>query len=193
MADYYIGLMSGTSLDGADGVLVDFSGDKLKVLASASEPFSESFRAELLAYIAKARPILDDACDELLRTREWIEHDRRVYWQNQFRKRSRVLEDAQAALFSAKLSNLREARTAEQMAVLKAKRSLTEAEDKLRLIRKWSREFDDLVQPLLKELDHLRTLLARDLPRGAIYLAAAIKRIDAYARVAISAVSSELS
>src|SRR3989442_12752884 len=49
MADYYIGLMSGTSLDGADGVLVDFSGDKLKVLASASEPFSESFRAELLA------------------------------------------------------------------------------------------------------------------------------------------------
>jgi|SRR5438093_1379163 len=153
----------------------------------------ETFRAELLAYVAKARPILEDACDELVRTREWIEHDRRVYWQNQFRRRSRVLEDAQAALFSAKLSNLREARTAEQMAVLKAKRSLTEAEDKLRLIRKWSREFDDLVQPLLKELDHLRTLLARDLPRGAIYLAAAIKRIDAYARVAISAVSSELS
>jgi anhydro-N-acetylmuramic acid kinase len=47
--DYFIGLMSGTSLDGADGVLVDFSGDTLRVIASASEPFAGAFRAELLA------------------------------------------------------------------------------------------------------------------------------------------------
>ena len=49
MHDYFIGLMSGTSLDGADGALVDFSGDTLRIVASASEPFTESFRAELLA------------------------------------------------------------------------------------------------------------------------------------------------
>ena len=49
MPDYTIGLMSGTSLDGADGVLVDFSGDKPRVIAAASAPFTESFRAELLA------------------------------------------------------------------------------------------------------------------------------------------------
>lgn len=49
MHDYFIGLMSGTSLDGADGVLVDFSGDTLRVIASASEPFAEGSRAELLA------------------------------------------------------------------------------------------------------------------------------------------------
>ncbi|MGQ2981427.1 MAG: anhydro-N-acetylmuramic acid kinase [Polaromonas sp.] len=45
----YIGLMSGTSLDGADGVLVDFSGGTLRVLASATEAFPDTFRAELLA------------------------------------------------------------------------------------------------------------------------------------------------
>ncbi|MDB5939729.1 MAG: hypothetical protein JWP77_2093, partial [Polaromonas sp.] len=49
MHDHFIGLMSGTSLDGADGVLVDFSGDTLHVIASASEPFAQAFRAELLA------------------------------------------------------------------------------------------------------------------------------------------------
>ncbi len=49
MPDLYIGLMSGTSLDGADGVLVDFSGGQLKVLAAATEAFTDSFRAELLA------------------------------------------------------------------------------------------------------------------------------------------------
>ncbi len=49
MRDYTIGLMSGTSLDGADGVLVDFSGAKPRVAAAASEPFTPGFRVELLA------------------------------------------------------------------------------------------------------------------------------------------------
>ena len=49
MRKYFIGLMSGTSLDGADGVLVDFSGDTLRVVAAATEPFDNSFRTELLA------------------------------------------------------------------------------------------------------------------------------------------------
>ena len=49
MQEYYIGLMSGTSLDGADGVLVDFSGQTPRVMAAASETFSDGFRTELLA------------------------------------------------------------------------------------------------------------------------------------------------
>lgn len=49
MSDLYIGLMSGTSLDGADGVLVDFSSAKLRVLATATQSFSSGFRSELLA------------------------------------------------------------------------------------------------------------------------------------------------
>ncbi len=54
MRDYFIGLMSGTSLDGTDGVLVDFSGDKLRVMATASAPFDENFRTELLTLNAPA-------------------------------------------------------------------------------------------------------------------------------------------
>ena len=49
MRDYFIGLMSGTSLDGADGVLVDFSAGSFRVVAAATEPFSGEFRQELLA------------------------------------------------------------------------------------------------------------------------------------------------
>lgn len=50
--------MSGTSLDGVDGVLAELSDTSVAVLASASQSFEPDFRAELLA--------LNTACDNEL-------------------------------------------------------------------------------------------------------------------------------
>jgi anhydro-N-acetylmuramic acid kinase len=50
MPEYFIGLMSGTSLDGVDGVIANFStGATALVMASASLPFEAPFKDELLA------------------------------------------------------------------------------------------------------------------------------------------------
>jgi anhydro-N-acetylmuramic acid kinase len=45
----YIGMMSGTSLDGVDGVLVDFGHDAIRTIAAAFVPFPPALRSELMA------------------------------------------------------------------------------------------------------------------------------------------------
>ena len=60
-AALYIGLMSGTSLDGVDAALVDFSGASPVVLATHFAAFAPALRAELLALQAPSTNELERA------------------------------------------------------------------------------------------------------------------------------------
>ena len=61
MPDYYIGLMSGTSLDGVDAVLADLSGQRPRILASSHIPFDDGLSATLLALNAPGDNEIDRA------------------------------------------------------------------------------------------------------------------------------------
>ncbi len=141
----------------------------------------EAFRAELVLYINKARPTLEEVSAEVLRTRSWLENEQRTRWENQLRLRARELQEAQEALFSARMSNLRKETAAEVNAFHRAKRARDEAESKLRTVKQWTREFDNRVQPLVKQTEKLHTILANDLVKAMAYLVQAVGTLEDYA------------
>ena len=150
----------------------------------------ESFRTNLIVYLSKARPTLEEVSDEVIRTRIWLESDRRVHWEGQVRRLAQKLQDAQQAVFSAELSSLREVSTAERMAVQKAKRALDEAEVKLALVKKWNRNFANLVMPIAKQLEKLQSVFATNLPEAISYLGQAVRTLDDYSDASLSGTGS---
>ncbi|MGO9199824.1 MAG: hypothetical protein ACLQM8_04705 [Limisphaerales bacterium] len=141
----------------------------------------EAFRAELVLYISKARPTLEEVSAEVLRTRLWLENEQRTHWENELRRRTRELEQAQQALFSARLSNLCDETSAEVNAYHRAKRTRDEAESKLRILKQWNRDFENRLQPLLKQTEKVHTILTNDLVKAMAYLAQAVSTLNAYA------------
>ena len=141
----------------------------------------DAFRAKLVIYLGQARSALEEISSDVVRTRVWLENDQRVYWENQMRRRARALDEAQQALFSARLSLLNHETAAEQMAVHRAKRALDEGEAKLRTVKQWTREFESRVQPPVKQMEKLHSILTVDMVQALAYLSQALQTLAAYA------------
>jgi len=148
------------------------------------------FRAALLIYISKVRPLLDDSADEVFRTREWLRVSQRVYWENQIRTRTRELTDAQQALFSAELAKLRPPSSAEIAAVNKAKHALSVAEEKVRTVKRASSNFEREAVPRLKQIENLRTLVTTDLQGAVHFLDRILGTLDRYVNSGPAAAST---
>jgi len=144
----------------------------------------EAFRADLIVFLSKARPALEEISAEVVRTRVWLETTQHSHWQGEVRRRGRELEEAQQELFSARISKLQEATAAQHIAVTRARQAIREAEAKLAVIKKWERELENRTEPLVKQVDQLHGFLAMDMVKAVAYLGEVVKTLEAYAGVA---------
>ena len=141
----------------------------------------ERFRASLIVFIHRAQNSLDEVLDEVRRTRLWLLNDQRFHWEREIRKRQKLVEAAKAELMSARLSGLREVTSPQENAVRKAKEALAEAEEKLRNVKRWSRDYEHSVEPLTRKIESLRSFLGQDMPKGLAFLVQAQRTLEDYA------------
>jgi chromosome segregation ATPase len=150
----------------------------------------EDFRAKLIIYRDKAARVLDEVADEVTRARVWLETDRQAHWQNQIKQRTRELEQAQQELFSAQLSGLRDASYTQQAAVNKCRRTISDAEDRVKLVKQWQRQFDQRVESPARQIEKLRHFLTTDLGQAVAWLNEATKTLTGYAELSPSSSST---
>lgn len=141
----------------------------------------DAFRAVLLVYLDKAERVLDDTMNDVVRTRVWLETDRRLHWRNQIRDRSKTLSLAEAELLTAKLSGHPEAIQDRRMAVNRAKRALEEAEAGRDRVERWLRHFESEVESRTQVVTQLRQVLSHDMRKAVAFLDAASAALADYA------------
>ena len=141
----------------------------------------ESFRADLIQYVEKARVALEDAEGEVRRTRSWLDMDRTGYWAGQCKQWTKICEQTEAELYNVTLTRPKESHAFQKMAVMKARRKLEEAEAKLRVVQHWRQIFENRSTPLVRQLDSMFFMVGRHLPQGIHSLGEAIKALQAYA------------
>lgn len=149
----------------------------------------EIFRSHLIVYVEKLTNAVDDVTDEVMRTRVWLENDRRLQLESELRRRAKALEMAQQELFSSRISNLEPSTLDRQMAVRKAKNAVDETMQKLTVLKKWNRQFESEVDPLAKQVEKMRTMLGTDMAEAVAFLTQAITTLEAYARLAPPSIS----
>lgn len=140
-----------------------------------------ALRNAVVIYQTKAKRAVDMALDDVVRTRQWILSDRRVHWEGQIRQLGRVLEQAKAELMTVRLSAMVDRSFRHEEAVRRAERDLEHAQEKLKQVKRWSRDFENAVGPHVRRLESVRDHFHYDLPKASAWLHQAQITLEAYA------------
>jgi hypothetical protein len=143
----------------------------------------ETFRSQLILFLSKAKPALEEVVGELTRTRLWVESEQKTFWQREMKKRKQKFEQAQSELFSARLSRIETPSAAQQMAVHRAQAAIREAEEKLRILKKWERELETRTEPMVKLIEQMHGYLTTDMGKAVVLLGELVKTLQAYAEI----------
>jgi len=141
----------------------------------------DSFRAGMVVFVTKARQAVDTVRDRVRRTRQWLQHDQRLHWEGEIRRRQRQLDQATQELYSARLTKMTATITLREAVVRKMKAAVEEAHQKLRNVKKWNQNFDSIADPLVKKLDGFRDYLDQEMPDAITFLYRASEILAAYA------------
>jgi len=124
---------------------------------------------------------------EVRRTVQWLQHDRRLYWSDQIKRRREQVAMAKSEVFRRELQKTPDysPSCSEQKELLrKAEASLREAEMKAALVKKWEPALQQAVFEYHGTTRRIKDLASGDVPRAMARLERMIDALEAYLRVA---------
>ena len=145
----------------------------------------DAFRASLIVYLDKAGRVLDDVQQEVVGTRLWLQSDRQVHWKHEIRKRTKLLNQAEQELFTARLSGHPAAVQDRRRTLDRARRAVTEAEQRLTGVKSWLRQYETHVDARLKAVTRLRQTLTHDMKKAVAFLDQAGDILAEYAELTV--------
>jgi hypothetical protein len=147
----------------------------------------KEFRVALALFAEDALAALGGVDMEVRRTVQWVQHDRRAYWQEQIKRRREQVASAQAEVFRRKLAKTDDYTPAmsEQKELLrKAEASLRDAEYRAGLVKKWEPALQQAALEYHASSQRISGLAGGDVPRAIALLRRMIDALEAYLREA---------
>jgi hypothetical protein len=147
----------------------------------------KDLRAHFALFAEDVQAALGSVDMEARRTVQWLQHDRRSYWQEQVKRRREAVSEAQADLFRRKLSQSDESAkvyTEQKENLRRAEAALRDAEQRLALIKKWEPKLQQAILEYRASSRRIADFARGDVPRALALLGRMIDALEAYLRVA---------
>jgi len=148
----------------------------------------EMFRAALCQFGDEVDQTLAALHAEIQDFVDWLEHDQLKFWRAEIRAREERVAEAKTDLHRCLAATIDPQRTPtchqEKKMLDLAKRRLQEAEDKLKLVRRWIPVVRQAVLEYRMKTEPLRNAAVTDVPAAAARLRGSIERLQEYLRIA---------
>ncbi len=145
------------------------------------------FRSSLVTFAQTATSVLQQ-CDALvLRLVQWVQQDQLEYWQAEFRRSWDLVAQARRALEQCQQRYLEGQRPTcyqERKALEAAKRYTRHAEEKLRTVRRWGTQVQQIWTQYRGSTQDLRQLLEGEMPRYLQLLDRLLEQLEKYIQTA---------
>ena len=147
----------------------------------------DTLKAALQRFGDDASAALSDLELELRRGLEWIQHDRKIYWDQEVRhgwdRVAQARQELERHRMLHKVADHEPGCREEKKALAQAKHRLHVAQEKVEAVRRWSRAVEKEVHEYRGSVNQLAHWLQSDLPRAAAVLHRMAGALDTYVRL----------
>ena len=145
----------------------------------------KGFRAQIVEFNETCRQAVTGIGSDSQRTRQWLQHDQHRHWTMELKKADELVRQARSAYILARFGadHLRKPSYIEEQKILrKAERRKEEAENKIRVIKKWESSLEQQTQKMMGPITQFSFTLELEVPRALAKLDLMVEKLEEYLR-----------